>query len=122
MTLTYIGLGLGIISIGVTIIVAILVYQLQKKENKSSKDILNKINEITENQAKIIESFDKRRIKHVDWFVHHVGGVLESLKENSRELISRIQKYQITKSEEDLPKIIAGINRCRMSLNQLREH
>ena len=108
MTLTYIGLGLGFISIIVTIIVAILVYKLQKKENKSSQNILRKINEITENQAKIIESFDKRRIKHVDWFVHHVGGLLETLKKDSLELISRIQKYQTTKSEEESPENNCG--------------
>jgi uncharacterized SAM-binding protein YcdF (DUF218 family) len=65
LTLTYLGIGLGIAGIIATIIVAVLVYKLQKRESKATKGILDKINEITENQANIIKSLDKRRINHI---------------------------------------------------------
>ena len=66
LTLTYLGIGLGIAGILIaTIIVAVLVYKLQKRESKATKGILDKINEITENQANIIKSLDKRRINHI---------------------------------------------------------
>ena len=65
LTLAYLGIGLGIAGIIATIIVAGLVYKLQKRESKATKGILDKINEITENQANIIKSLDKRRINHI---------------------------------------------------------
>ena len=65
LTLTYLGIGLGIAGIIATIIVAVPVYKLQKRESKATKGILDKINEITENQANIIKSLDKRRINHI---------------------------------------------------------
>ena len=65
LTLTYLGIGLGIAGIIATIIVAVRVYKLQKRESKATKGILDKINEITENQANIIKSLDKRRINHI---------------------------------------------------------
>ena len=65
LTLTYLGIGLGIAGIIATIILAVLVYKLQKRESKATKGILDKINEITENQANIIKSLDKRRINHI---------------------------------------------------------
>ena len=65
LTLTYLGIGLGIAGIIATIIVAVLVYKLQKRDSKATKGILDKINEITENQANIIKSLDKRRINHI---------------------------------------------------------
>ena len=56
LTLTYLGIGLVIAGIIATIIVAVLVYKLQKRESKATKGILDIINEITENQANTIES------------------------------------------------------------------
>jgi hypothetical protein len=120
LTLTYIGLGLGVGSIGVTILVAILVYKLQQKENKSRDDILNKINEITVNQATIIESLENRRRKHVDWLIHHIGGVLQSLIECYQKLVSRITAYQNTRSEAYLNRILGEIEGCRIFLIQLK--
>ena len=49
LTLTYLGIGLGIAGIIATIIVAVRVYKLQERESKATKGILDKINEITEN-------------------------------------------------------------------------
>lgn len=120
LILTYIGLGLGIISIGVTIFVAYTVYKIQQKEQKSTENILNKITEITKNQANIIESLDKRRRKHIDWLIHHVGGVLQSLIENYHKLITRITTYQNTRSQTDLNRIVGEIDSCKMFLIQLK--
>ena len=120
LILTYIGLALGGASIVVTIIVAKLVYKLQKKENESRNAILNKINEITVNQSKIIESFDIRRKEHINWLVHHVGGVLQTLIKCYQELISRITTYQNTRSKTDLNGILGQIESCRMFLIQLK--
>lgn len=120
LILTYIGFGLSVASIGITVLVARLVYKLQKKENKSRDDILNKINEITANQAKIIESFEKRREEHIDWMIHHVGGVLQTLIESYQELIRRITTYQKTRSETDFNNIGEQIESCRMFLIQLK--
>ena len=42
LTLAYLGIGLGIAGIIATIIVAVLVYKLQKRESKATKGILDK--------------------------------------------------------------------------------
>lgn len=120
LTLTYLGIGLGIAGIIATIVVAGLVYRLQKRENKSRDDILKKINEITENQAMIIESIDKRSQRHIHWFVKHVGGLLDILIKNYRELNKRLETHQTTRSEFDLNRVMGGIYICRNSLNNLR--
>ena len=52
LTLAYLGIGLGIAGIIATIIVAVLVYKLQKRESKATKGILDKINEMTEKPSK----------------------------------------------------------------------
>lgn len=118
--LTYIGIGLGVFGIGVTIYVADRVRKLQKREQSSTENIINQIHEITQNQAKIIESMDERRERHIDSFVHHVGGVLESLIESYQELISGITTYQKTRSETNLNSLIGKIESCRMFLIQLK--
>ena len=120
LTLTYLGIGLGIAGIIATIVVGIGVYFLDQKQNKSRDEILNEINKITKNQAKIIESLDKRRIKHIDWVIHHVGGVLQSLIESYQKLVSRITTYQTTRSQTDLNRILGEIESCRMFLIQLK--
>ena len=119
-TLTYLGIILGFVSIGVTIFVAYRVYRLQQKEKESTDGILNKINEITTNQSKIIESFGKRREQHIDWLIHHVGGVLQTLIESYQELINRITTYQKTKSITNLKSILGEIHICEMYLIQLK--
>ena len=70
-----------------------------RKQSKSKDEILTEINKITKNQAKIIESLDTRRRKHIDWLIHHVGGILHSLIECYQKLVSRITT---TRSEIDL--------------------
>jgi hypothetical protein len=120
LTLTHLGIGLGFAGIIATIVVGIGVYFLDKKQNESRDEILKEINKITKNQANIIESLDKRRRKHIDWFIHHVGGVLQSLKETYQNLVSRITTYQNTRSEKDLNSILGEIEGCRMFLIQLR--
>jgi hypothetical protein len=119
LTLTYLGIGLGVTGIIATIVVAILVYKLQKRENESSRNILNKINGITENQARIIESIDNRSHRHIHWFIRNVGNSLESLIENYRELNRRIETYQTNREELHLKRIMGGIRVCRLSQDQL---
>jgi hypothetical protein len=120
LTLTYLGIGLGIVGIIATIVVGIGVYLLDQKQNKSRDEILYEIKKITKNQAKIIESLDNRRRKHIDWLIHHVGGVLQSLIECYNKLISKITAYQNSRSETDLNRILGEIEGCRMFLIQLK--
>jgi hypothetical protein len=120
LTLTYLGIGLGIVGIIATIVVGIGVYLLDQKQNKSRDEILYEIKKITKNQAKIIESLDHRRRKHIDWLIHHVGGVLQSLIECYNKLISKITAYQNSRSETDLNRILGEIEGCRMFLIQLK--
>jgi hypothetical protein len=63
---------------------------------------------------------DTRRRKHIDWLIHHIGGVLQSLIESYQKLVSRIITYQTTRSKTDLNSILAGIESCRMFLIQLK--
>jgi hypothetical protein len=120
LTLTYLGISLGIAGIIATIVVGIGVYFLDQKQNKSRDEILKEINKITKNQANIIESLDKRRRKHIDWLIYHVGGVLQSLIESYQKLISRITTYQTTRSKINIDSILGQIESCRMFLIQLK--
>ena len=117
---TYLGIGLGIAGIIATIVVGIGVYFLDQKQNKSRDEILKEINKLTKNQAKIIESFDKTRRRHINWLIHHVGGVLQSLIESYQLLITRITTYQTTKSKINLNSILGQFETCRMFLIQLK--
>jgi predicted small secreted protein len=69
--LSCIGIFLGVVGIGVTIVVTDRVHKLQQKEQSSTENIINRINEIIQNQARIIGSMDERRERHINWFVHH---------------------------------------------------
>ena len=120
LTLTYLGTALGFASIVVTIIVAILVYKLQQKENKSTTNILDEIAKITKNQGKILASIGDQRKMHIQWFLHHVGGSLERLIKNYRELNTRIATYQTTRNELNLNKVMGGIHICKKSLENIR--
>ncbi|HJT84424.1 MAG TPA: hypothetical protein VJ697_08070 [Nitrososphaeraceae archaeon] len=82
--------------------------------------MIERINKITENQAKILESFEKRREQHIDWLIHHVGGVLQILIKSYKELISRISIYQNSKTKTHLNETLGQIESCRMFLIQLR--
>ena len=119
MILTYIGLGLGLTSIIVTIIVAKIVYKLQRDQNISSSNILKEIAKVTINQAEILESIDKQRKMHIHWFIRHVGGNLKTLIKQYRELDKRLETYHNTRFDQDLNKASGGIHICRNVLNQL---
>ena len=122
--LTYLGIALGITSIIVTIYVAYRVHKLQQKENNSSKNILTEIVKVTTNQGEILEAFNnqqnQQRKMHIQWFLQHVGGSLERLIKKYRELNTRLETYQTTRSEFNLNKVMGGIHICRISLNNLR--
>ena len=110
---------LGAIGIIATIVVGIGVYRLQRKEKEYTDDILRKINSVTLKQSEILDWWKIQRRKHVDWFVYHVGGALQTLIKDYQELNEGLTKYQNDTSEENLKSIMDILDKCRTTLAQL---
>ncbi len=91
---------LGVIGISATIVVGVGVYKLQRKEKEDTDNILRIINSVTLKQSEILDWWKIQRRKHVDWFVHHVGGVLKDVIKEYEEYLNKMETYQLDKSEK----------------------
>jgi hypothetical protein len=103
---TYVSVGLGIGSIVATIVVATLVYKLQKKENKSNDAILRKINEITNNrtlqQKSDLVTFSKEEAIYVENIIVQLKDIIiDDERGMNKDILD-----QITTSENILSNVL----------------
>src|SRR4051794_9699470 len=104
---------LAYIGIGVTVFIAISIFRLQKKDQDKINSIIHNMDEIVKQQSKILSVIEIRRRQIIGWFVHHVGGVLQSLEKSYQELYETVDQYHQDRSDLNLRKILAVAHTTR---------
>jgi hypothetical protein len=88
------------LSIGLAVAIGLSVY-FGKKQNS----ILKRIQELSEEQSKLIDIMESRRRERIRWFKHHSLGVLNSVKKQYEMLSAAVDKYESDRTEENRKKI-----------------
>jgi hypothetical protein len=70
----------------------------------NSSDSGNKITKDFE--GSLLQILDRNRRRHIEWFVHHVGGLLNELKERNEILLEKISAYESNRLETTLKEIV----------------
>jgi hypothetical protein len=70
-------------------------------------------------KSNILQILERNRIRHIEWFVHHIGGLLHELLERNEILLEKIKKYETNRSDIALREIVGQSNWADSILNHL---
>jgi len=99
---------------GLLLAILISVYFHRKQEALSNNQdsilaevntLVGRINELTFQQSKLINTMEMRRKNRISWFKHHSLGVLNSVKKQYQELSGAVDNYASNQNSENARKI-----------------
>lgn len=99
-SISFVSLIISSLSLLVGTILTIYFYKKQKNQQKASEFMISQ-------QRHILEELTRTRVNHIRWFTHHTKHNLEVIEQYYNELKDEIERYQTSKDQLILRKIIS---------------